>query len=81
MEKIQFFYSSPVQYEKTTVEIQIGMERIAELNREHGVYRVEVELFGTDATRGFIARLPLDDLIDALLHAKELLKKEELREK
>lgn len=78
MEKIQFFYSSPVQYEKTTVEIQIGMERIAELNREQGLDQIEVELFGTDAARGFIAKLPLEQLIDALLHAKELLAKEDM---
>ena len=80
MEKIQFFYSSPMEYEKTTVEVQIGLERIAELNREQGLDKIEVELFGTDVDRGFVAKVPLDQLIAALLHAKELLEKEEKRE-
>ena len=80
MNKIQFFFSSPSHYEKTTVEIQVGLERIVELNREHGVDNIEVELFGTDLSRGFVAKLPLDQLLDALLKAKEMLMQEELRE-
>lgn len=71
--KLELFFSSPMEYEELTLEVQLDRERVIEMNQEQGVDNLEVELFGTDKEHGFIAKMPLDDLINILIEAKKTL--------
>ncbi|HGB0711007.1 TPA: hypothetical protein ACIT4J_004416 [Salmonella enterica subsp. enterica serovar Typhimurium] len=73
--KLELFFSSPMEYEKLTLEVQLDRERIIEINQENGIEHLEAELFGTDESYGFVAKIPLDDLINILIEARETLKK------
>lgn len=72
--KLELFFSSPVEYEKLTLEIQLDRERIVEINQERGPESLEVELFGSDKKYGFVAKMPLDDFINILIEARDTLK-------
>lgn len=71
--KLELFFSSPMEYEELTLEVQLDRERIIEINQDNGLDHLEVELFGTDQAHGFIAKMPLDDLIDILIEARNTL--------
>lgn len=73
--KLELFFSSPMEYEELTLEVQLDRERVIEINQEKGTDNLEVELFGTDKVNGFIAKMPLDELINVLLEARETLQK------
>jgi hypothetical protein len=75
MKRLELFFSSPVDYENLAVEIQLDRERIAEINQEKGLEKLEIELFGTDIEHDFFAKLSLDDFLGALLEAREMLLK------
>lgn len=72
--KLELFFSSPMEYQKLTLEVQLDRERVIEINQDKGVSNLEVELFGTDQAHGFVAKMPLDELIDILIEARETLK-------
>lgn len=74
MKRLELFFSSPMDYEHLTVEIQLDREKIAEINQEKGLENLEIELFGTDAALNFSARLPFDDFLVALGEAREMLR-------
>ncbi len=44
-----------------TLEVQLNWERVAEINQDKGVDNLEIELFGSDLSHGFTAKMPLDD--------------------
>ncbi|MDC9591391.1 hypothetical protein PSI23_19405 [Xenorhabdus sp. XENO-10] len=71
--KLELFFSSPAEYENLTLEVQLGWEKIAEINQDKGVDKLEIELFGSDVAHGFIAKMPLDDFISILIEAREAL--------
>jgi len=71
--KLELFFSSPMEYEELTLEVQLDRERVIEINQEKGTDHLEAELFGTDKEHGFIAKMPLDDLINILIEARETL--------
>ncbi|GKX59200.1 hypothetical protein [Leminorella grimontii] len=71
--KLELFFSSPMEYEELTLEVQLDRERIVEINQDDGISNLEAELFGTDKACGFIAKMPLDDLIDILIEARNRL--------
>lgn len=73
--KLEIFFSSPIEYEELTLEIQLDRERIVEINQDRGLDNLEVELFGSDKKYGFVAKMPLDDLINILIEARDTLKK------
>ena len=73
--KLELFFSSPAEYESLTLEVQLGWEKIAEINQEKGIENLEVELFGSDKTSGFEAKMPLDDLVEILIEARNSLQK------
>ena len=73
--KLEIFFSSPIEYEELTLEIQLDRERIVEINQDRGLDDLEVELFGSDKKYGFVAKMPLDDLINILIEARDTLKK------
>lgn len=72
--KLEIFFSSPNEYEQLTLEVQLDRELIIEINQDKGVNQLEAELFGTDQDHGFIAKMPLDDLIAILIEARETLR-------
>lgn len=72
--KLEIFFSSPNEYEQLTLEVQLDRELIIEINQDKGVNQLEAELFGTDKDHGFIAKMPLDDLIAILIEARETLR-------
>lgn len=72
--KLEIFFSSPNEYEQLTLEVQLDRELIIEINQDKGVNQLEAELFGTDQAHGFIAKMPLDDLIAILIEARETLR-------
>lgn len=72
--KLELFFSSPMEYQELTLEVQLDRERVIEINQDKGVSNLEVELFGTDQAHGFVAKMPLDELIDILIEARETLK-------
>lgn len=71
--KLELFFSSPMEYEELTLEVQLDRERVIEINQDKGTDYLEAELFGTDKVHGFIAKMPLDDLINILIEARETL--------
>ncbi|GLR08324.1 hypothetical protein COO59_13695 [Mixta theicola] len=71
---LELFFSSPMEYEELTLEIQLDRERIIEINQDKGVNHLEAELFGSDQAHGFVAKVPLDELIAILIEARETLK-------
>lgn len=73
--KIELFFSSPADCEHLTIEVQLDRERVAEINREKGLDHLEIELFGSEPSIGFFAKIPLDDFIKKLIEARELIKK------
>ena len=75
--KLELFFSSPVNCEQLTIEIQLDRERVAEINRERGLESLEIELFGSEPDLGFFAKIPLDDFINKLIEARELIRKSE----
>ncbi|HHR6501697.1 TPA: hypothetical protein ACS8CD_002232 [Providencia alcalifaciens] len=72
--KLELFFSSPMEYENLTLEVQLGWKRIAEINQDKGTENLEIELFGSDSSNNFIAKMPLDDLISILVEARDTLK-------
>jgi hypothetical protein len=72
--KLELFFSSPMGYENLTLEVQLGWQRIAEINQDKGTGNLEVELFGSDSSNNFITKIPLDDLISILAQARDTLK-------
>lgn len=72
--KLEIFFSSPTEYEELTLEIQLDRERIAEVNQESGPENLEIELFGSDKKYGFVAKMPLEDLINILIEVRDTLK-------
>lgn len=70
---LELFFSIPIGYEELTLEVQLDRERVIEINQDKGIDHLEVELFGTDKEHGFIAKMPLDDLINILIEARETL--------
>lgn len=75
-EQLRIIFSSPMEYENLTLEVQLGWQRIAEINQDKGTENLEVELFGSDLSNNFIAKMPLDDLISILVKARDTLKNE-----
>jgi len=72
--KLELFFSSPANYEQLTIEIQLDRERVAEINCERGLGSLEIELFGSEPNLGFFAKIPLDDFINKLIQARELIR-------
>lgn len=70
---LELFFSSPIGYEELTLEVQLDRQRVIEINQDKGTDHLEFELFGTDKEHGFIAKIPLDDLINILIEARETL--------
>lgn len=77
VKKLELFFSSPVSYERLTIEMQLNREKIAEINGENGGDNLEIELFGTDLDAGFVAQIPLDEFIDKLIEARDLIREVE----
>ncbi|MEX6177330.1 hypothetical protein AB6G03_10250 [Providencia hangzhouensis] len=75
--KLELFFSSPMEYENLTLEVQLNWERVAEINQDKGVDNLEIELFGSDLSHGFTAKMPLDDLISILIEARDTLRNNE----
>ena len=67
--ELELFFSSPNRYEKLTIEVQLDRQRIAEVNQDKGSDQLELELQGG----GQVVKVPLDDFIDALVRARQLL--------
>ncbi|EPL9571480.1 hypothetical protein MMK73_003586 [Providencia rettgeri] len=74
--KLELFFSSPMEYESLTLEVQLNWDKVVEINQDKGVDNLEAELFGSDLSRNFIAKMPLDDLIAILIEARDTLKKQ-----
>lgn len=75
MRRIELFFSSRMAYEKLAIEVQLDRERIAEISQEKGLETLEIELFGTDPSHDFCAKLSLDDFLEVLGEAREMLLK------
>ncbi|UBX49356.1 hypothetical protein LDO51_00570 [Providencia alcalifaciens] len=73
---LELFFSSSMEYGNLTLEVQLGWQRIAEINQDKGTENLEVELFCSDLPNNFIAKMPLDDLISILVEARDTLKNE-----
>nr|WP_282560593.1 hypothetical protein [Providencia sp. R33] len=65
-----------MEYESLTLEVQLNWDKVVEINQDKGVDNLEAELFGSDLSRNFIAKMPLDDLIAILIEARDTLKKQ-----
>ena len=74
VKKLELFFSNPVSYERLTIEMQPNREKIAEINGENGGDNLEIELFGTGLDAGFVAQIPLDEFIDKLIEARDLIR-------
>lgn len=59
MADLELFYSSPSQYEKVTIEIQLNRECIAEVNQETGIYHLELSFLLQPRKRGSWQRCQL----------------------
>ncbi|WP_186192302.1 hypothetical protein [Burkholderia gladioli] len=66
--------SIPFEYDYLTLEIRLGIDPVAVVNREHGLDNLEVELYGPIPNGTMRYKIPLDRLIDALIECRDSMK-------
>lgn len=70
---IEILRSSDVRYEKLTAEICYKGEPVIQINKDKGKERMEVELLTDFGKTGFIIKMPVEDLMEAIRMAKKTL--------
>jgi hypothetical protein len=72
--------SGPHEYQFVTLEVLLDANPIVVVNREAGLDKLEVELFGPLPNGWMLYKLPLDRLIDALIECRNGMKESKWRE-
>jgi predicted RNA-binding protein len=67
---------SDLNYEEISVEIQYKGEQIAQINKDKGINRLEIEILTDYIDSNFSPKFMLDDFLLALDKAQKLLKEE-----
>ena len=67
---------SDVTYEKITVEIQYKGEQIAQINKDKGIDKLEIEILTDYINSDFIPKFVLSDFLVAINEAQKLLKEQ-----
>ena len=67
---------SDVTYEKITVEIQYKGEQIAQINKDKGIDKLEIEVLTDYINSDFIPKFMLNDFLVAINEAQKLLKEQ-----
>lgn len=81
VEKLEQVWSSaPSEYNYVTLELLFDRDPVVVINREGGLENLEVELFGPTPDGTMTYKLPLDQLIDALIDARNGMKESQWRE-
>jgi hypothetical protein len=81
VEKLEEVWSSePSEYKYVTLELLFDRDPVVVINRENGLENLEVELFGPIPNGTMMYKLPLDQLIDALIDARDGMKESKWRE-
>lgn len=70
----EIFRFSDLTYEEMTVEIQYKGEQIAQLNKDKGIYQLEIEILTEYTEPDFMPKFLLSDFLFALGEAQKLLK-------
>lgn len=76
----QVWSSAPSEYDYVTFELLFDRDPVVVINRENGLENLEVELFGPTPHGTMTYKLPLDQLIDALIDARDAMNKSDWRE-
>ena len=64
---------SDLAYEEITVELQYRGEQIAQINKDRGLDRLEIEILTDFIDRDFVPKFKLRDFLFALSEAQKLL--------
>ncbi|NJM57956.1 MAG: hypothetical protein HC857_11700 [Synechococcales cyanobacterium RU_4_20] len=65
---------SDSRFNEITVEVQFREEQIAQLNKDKGIDKIEIELFTEFVEENFSPCFALDEFMAALREAKDILK-------
>jgi hypothetical protein len=68
-------YFSDLQYEEMTVEIGYAGQPLAQINRDHGVNKLQIEIYSGNMTQNLSQKFKFDieDFLEALHKACSLL--------
>jgi hypothetical protein len=69
-------YLSDLKYNEMTVEIQYNGQQVAQINKEKGVDKMEINIYSEYVTPDFLSELkfPLSDFLEAINIASTALK-------
>ncbi|MFB8798291.1 MAG: hypothetical protein U7126_29615 [Microcoleus sp.] len=72
----EILYLSDIKYDEMTVEIQYKGQQVAQINKDKGVDRMEIDIYSEYVTPDFVSELkfPLSDFLEAINVASKALK-------
>lgn len=72
----EIIYVSDVNYQEMTVEIKYEGQQVAQINKDKGVERMEIEIYSEYVQLDFVSELkfPLGDFLEALHKASAALR-------
>ncbi|QYD70399.1 hypothetical protein KZJ38_08970 [Paraburkholderia edwinii] len=74
MSKLEIVWSSAMdEYEKLTLEILLDRYPVVRVNGERGPDKLEAELGGPEPDGRMARKIPLDDLIEALIDIRKTM--------
>ncbi|MBN3895063.1 MAG: hypothetical protein HWQ41_07285 [Nostoc sp. NOS(2021)] len=72
----EILYLSDIKYNEMTVEIQYKGQQVAQINKDKGVDKMEIDIYSEYITPDFLSELkfPLSDFLEAINIASRALR-------
>ncbi|MEH2223624.1 hypothetical protein [Nostoc sp.] len=72
----EILYLSDIKYNEMTVEIQYKGQQVAQINKDKGVDKIEIDIYSEYVTPDFLSELkfPLSDFLEAINIASRALR-------
>ena len=72
----EILYLSDLKYNEMTVEIQYKGQQVAQINKDKGVEKMEIDIYSEYVTLDFLSELkfPLSDFLEAINIASKALR-------
>ncbi|MEH2294028.1 hypothetical protein [Nostoc sp.] len=72
----EILYLSDLKYNKMTIEIQYNGQQVAQINKDKGVEKMEIDIYSEYVTPDFLSELkfPLRDFLEAINIASTALR-------
>ncbi|MEH2371130.1 hypothetical protein [Nostoc sp.] len=72
----EILYLSDIKYNEMTVEIQYKGQQVAQINKDKGVDKMEIDIYSEYVTLDFLSELkfPLSDFLEAINIASRALR-------